>query len=72
MSNADVIFEPERKKAIIGIIKKAQAGDVVLLAGKGAEKYQEIQGGFIPFDEIDIAQQALKDLGYNKTSEVES
>ncbi len=72
LSNADVIFEPERKKAIIGIIKKAQAGDVVLLAGKGAEKYQEIQGGFIPFDEIDIAQQALKDLGYNKTSEVES
>ena len=71
-TNAEVKIEPERKKAIIGIIKKAQAGDVVLLAGKGAEKYQEIQGGFIPFDEIDIAQQALKDLGYNKTSEVES
>ncbi len=72
LSNAEVKIEPERKKAIIGILKKAQAGDVVLLAGQGAEKYQEIEGEFIPFDEIDIAQQALKDLGYNETSEVES
>ena len=69
---ADVIIEPERKKAIISVLNKAQAGDVVLLAGKGAEKYQEIEGEFIPFDEIDIAQQALKDLGYYATGEVES
>lgn len=68
----EVTIEPERKKAIIGILKKAQAGDVVLLAGKGAEKYQEIEAEFIPFDEIDIAHQALKELGYNRTGEVES
>ncbi|MCH9024991.1 MAG: UDP-N-acetylmuramoyl-L-alanyl-D-glutamate--2,6-diaminopimelate ligase [candidate division Zixibacteria bacterium] len=72
LSIAEFVIEPERKKAIISVLNKAQAGDVVLLAGKGAEKYQEIEGEFIPFDEIDIAHQALKDLGYYGTSEVES
>ncbi len=70
--NADVVIEPERKRAIFEILNKAQAGDVVLLAGKGAEKYQEIDGEFIPFDEIDLVQQALANLGYSETSEVES
>jgi UDP-N-acetylmuramoyl-L-alanyl-D-glutamate--2,6-diaminopimelate ligase len=72
LSNREVAIEPDRKRAISTILKKAQAGDVVLLAGKGAEKYQEIDGEFIPFDEIDIAGQVLEELGYHGTSEVES
>ncbi len=72
LSGAEVKIEPDRKKAIGTVLKKAQAGDVVLLAGKGAEKYQEIEGKFIPFDEIDIARQALNELGYDQTSEVEN
>jgi UDP-N-acetylmuramoyl-L-alanyl-D-glutamate--2,6-diaminopimelate ligase len=64
-------IEPDRKKAIELILKKAQAGDVVLLAGKGAEKYQEVKGEFIPFDEVDIAVQALAALGYTKKNHVE-
>ena len=72
LSGAEVKIEPDRKKAIGTVLKKAQAGDVVLLAGKGAEKYQEIEDEFIPFDEIDIARQALNELGYDQTSEVEN
>jgi len=64
-------IEPDRKKAIELILKKAKAGDVVLLAGKGAEKYQEVKGQFLPFDEIDIAVQTLAALGYTKKSNVE-
>jgi len=64
-------IEPDRKQAIELILKKAQAGDVVLLAGKGAEKYQEEKGKFLPFDEVDIAIKTLAELGYKRNSDVE-
>ncbi len=53
------------------ILSKAQAGDVVLLAGKGAEKYQEVKGKFIPFDEVDIAVKKMADMGYEQAKSVE-
>lgn len=64
-------IEPDRKKAVELILEKAQSGDLVLLAGKGAEKYQEIKGEFIPFDEVDIAAKKLMELGYKQKSNVE-
>ncbi len=64
-------IEPDRKKAIELILKKAQPGDIVLLAGKGAEKYQEEKGKFIPFDEVDIAIKTLAELGYKHDSALE-
>ncbi|MDE6397690.1 MAG: UDP-N-acetylmuramoyl-L-alanyl-D-glutamate--2,6-diaminopimelate ligase, partial [Clostridiales bacterium] len=39
-----VYTEPDRKKAIALAFSLAQKGDVVLVAGKGAERYQEIKG----------------------------
>lgn len=62
-------IEPDRKKAIELIFSKAKDGDVVLLAGKGAEKYQEIKGQFIPFDEIDVATKALMELGFKRSGD---
>ncbi|MFQ5454547.1 MAG: UDP-N-acetylmuramoyl-L-alanyl-D-glutamate--2,6-diaminopimelate ligase, partial [Candidatus Zixiibacteriota bacterium] len=44
---------PERREAIRAIFKKAQPDDVVLLAGKGDENYQEINGVRHPFCDID-------------------
>ncbi len=64
-------IEPDRKKAIELILHKARAGDVVLLAGKGAEKYQEEKGKFLPFDEVDIAIKSLAELGYKRDNGVE-
>jgi UDP-N-acetylmuramoyl-L-alanyl-D-glutamate--2,6-diaminopimelate ligase len=64
-------IEPDRKKAIELILSRAQAGDVVLLAGKGAEKYQEVKGKFLPFDEVDIAISTLAGLGYRQKNDVE-
>ena len=37
----------------------AGAGDVVLIAGKGHEKYQEIAGRTMAFDDIEVAHEAL-------------
>ena len=42
---------PDRKEAIKYCIDNAQDGDIVVLAGKGHEDYQEIKGVKYPFDE---------------------
>jgi UDP-N-acetylmuramoyl-L-alanyl-D-glutamate--2,6-diaminopimelate ligase len=50
----------DRREAIQFAIKKAQPGDLVLLAGKGHEQSQTIGGGELPFDEAAIAREALE------------
>jgi UDP-N-acetylmuramyl-tripeptide synthetase len=50
-----------RSDAIDHAIKNAQAGDVILLAGKGHENYQEIAGVKYPFSDIEKAQQFLQE-----------
>jgi UDP-N-acetylmuramoyl-L-alanyl-D-glutamate--2,6-diaminopimelate ligase len=50
----------DRKEAINFAIKTAQAGDLVLLAGKGHEKTQVIGDKELPFNEVEIAREALE------------
>jgi len=50
---------PDRAIAIQQAIKFANKDDVVLLAGKGHEEYQEINGVKAPFSDIAVAQAAL-------------
>ena len=45
---------PDREEAILYALSVAQAGDIILLAGKGHEKYQLIAGQHVPFCEKDI------------------
>ncbi|MBK3868261.1 UDP-N-acetylmuramoyl-L-alanyl-D-glutamate--2,6-diaminopimelate ligase [Pseudomonas stutzeri] len=59
-SNPDaVIFMHGRAQAIASLVAAAQADDVVLLAGKGHENYQEIRGERLPFSDIEQASAAL-------------
>jgi UDP-N-acetylmuramoyl-L-alanyl-D-glutamate--2,6-diaminopimelate ligase len=51
--------EPDRALAIGRVIASARAGDIVLIAGKGHEDYQEIHGQRRPFSDQQVAQQAL-------------
>ena len=60
--------EPDRKAAIAMAIREARPGDIVLLAGKGHEKVQISREGTIPFDDVEVAQQALRDAGYEQCS----
>lgn len=53
----------DRKEAIRLAITLAQAEDIILIAGKGHEKYQEIAGVKHPFDDMTIARETLKSLG---------
>ncbi|KAF1056452.1 MAG: UDP-N-acetylmuramoyl-L-alanyl-D-glutamate--2,6-diaminopimelate ligase [Pseudomonas delhiensis] len=54
-----IAFVPPRAEAIARIVAEAAADDVVLLAGKGHEDYQEIQGVRHPFSDLDHAAKAL-------------
>lgn len=57
---AAVILERDRARAITAAITAAQAGDTVLIAGKGHEPYQEIAGIRHPFDDTAVAACALE------------
>lgn len=50
---------PDRKEAIAYCIENAQDGDVIVLAGKGHEDYQEIKGIKYPMDERDLIKDIL-------------
>ncbi|MGN0277097.1 MAG: UDP-N-acetylmuramoyl-L-alanyl-D-glutamate--2,6-diaminopimelate ligase [Hominisplanchenecus sp.] len=50
---------PDRKEAIAWAIHHGQPGDVIVLAGKGHEDYQEIKGKKYPMDERVLIQEIL-------------
>ncbi len=60
--------EPDRAAAIDRAVREAQARDVVLLAGKGHEDYQEIEGVKHPFDERVVIREILASLKTEKNS----
>ncbi|UKN03351.1 UDP-N-acetylmuramoyl-L-alanyl-D-glutamate--2,6-diaminopimelate ligase [Paracrocinitomix mangrovi] len=51
-----------RKEAIKVACSLAMPGDIVLIAGKGHEKYQEINGERFPFDDFETLKETLKSL----------
>ena len=53
-------IEPDRKKALELAAELAEAGDIVLAAGKGHENYQEINGVKHPFDDRQIIREIRK------------
>jgi UDP-N-acetylmuramoyl-L-alanyl-D-glutamate--2,6-diaminopimelate ligase len=57
---AQVVVQPDRAAAIGLAITSAAKGDVVLIAGKGHEHGQYIGGTVIPFDDREVAAEALQ------------
>jgi UDP-N-acetylmuramoyl-L-alanyl-D-glutamate--2,6-diaminopimelate ligase len=56
------IVEEDRAGAIEIAIRAAEAGDIVLLAGKGHEKVQILRDGTVAFDDIAVAAGVLKEI----------
>lgn len=54
------LVNPDRKEAIKTACMMAQKGDIILIAGKGHEKFQEINGETIPFDDMSMAMSFFK------------
>lgn len=51
---------PDRREAVEYAISVAESGETVILCGKGHEKYEILSDGKHPFDEYEIASEALK------------
>ena len=60
MGDAPHLVEPDRRRAIEKAIAKARPGDLVLIAGKGHEDYQEVCGVKTPFDDREVAREILR------------
>jgi UDP-N-acetylmuramoyl-L-alanyl-D-glutamate--2,6-diaminopimelate ligase len=58
----DVEIDPDRRTAIERAVRLADAGDVVVIAGKGHELGQDVAGVVHPFDDRVVAREALRGL----------
>jgi UDP-N-acetylmuramoyl-L-alanyl-D-glutamate--2,6-diaminopimelate ligase len=58
----DLQVELDRRRAIERALEWARAGDVVVIAGKGHERGQEVAGQKLPFDDREVAREALRRL----------
>lgn len=63
-TDGDYVEIPDRKEAIKYAISHGKPGDVIVLAGKGHEDYQEIKGVKYPMDERVLIEEILKELGW--------
>ena len=62
---------PDRRQAILHCIRTAVAGEIILLCGKGHEKYEIRDGAKIPFDEEAIVREAAAGLEISGEHELE-
>ena len=62
-AEGDVEVEVDRAVAITRAVELAREGDVVVIAGKGAEQGQELADRTIPFDDRETVRDALRALG---------
>jgi UDP-N-acetylmuramoyl-L-alanyl-D-glutamate--2,6-diaminopimelate ligase len=61
-TTTEYVVEPDRAGAIALAIGRARQGDIVLLAGKGHEMVQEIGGQKLPFDDVAVAANVLREI----------
>ena len=65
------LVEENRKAAINLALREAKARDIVLIAGKGHEDYQEIAGVRLPFDDRETARIILRQIHEDREGEEE-
>ncbi|HLX54428.1 MAG TPA: UDP-N-acetylmuramoyl-L-alanyl-D-glutamate--2,6-diaminopimelate ligase, partial [Aquella sp.] len=59
VSNTNYEVVVDRKEAIIKAISRAKSNDIILIAGKGHETYQDVKGEKHHFSDFEIAKDAL-------------
>jgi UDP-N-acetylmuramoyl-L-alanyl-D-glutamate--2,6-diaminopimelate ligase len=66
----DVLVVPDRRRAIQLAIGLARPGDVVVIAGRGHERFQTVGGRRVPFDDVRVARAALSRLGHRRAPSI--
>lgn len=61
-TGTEFVVEVDRARAIRRAMEAARPGDIVLLAGKGHEKEQVLRDGAVPFDDVEVAAAAIREL----------
>lgn len=61
-TGTECVVEEDRAAAIGRAIRAARRGDIVLLAGKGHEKVQVLKDRTIPFDDVAVAAEVLREM----------
>ena len=59
-----VLAIADREEAIRTACSLASDGDIILVAGKGHEKYQEVNGEKKPFDDMEVLKNTFRMMGY--------
>jgi UDP-N-acetylmuramoyl-L-alanyl-D-glutamate--2,6-diaminopimelate ligase len=67
LAGAAPLVDADRAAAVRGALAMAAAGDVVLIAGKGHEMGQDFGSHVEPFDDVEVAHQALVELGRERS-----
>lgn len=65
-TGCDFTIEPDRRRAIRLGVQLARPGDILLIAGKGHEKVQVMRDGEYPFDDVEVAREALYAAGFTE------
>ena len=58
--NCKINIDPNREKAIKVALSLAKKDDAVIIAGKGGEKYQDIAGTKVPYDDFEVVKRLLQ------------
>ncbi len=58
--NCKINIDPNREKAIKVAFSLAKKDDAVIIAGKGGEKYQDIAGTKVPYDDFEVVERLLQ------------
>lgn len=66
ISGVDHVALRDRREAIWSACRMAKPGDTILIAGKGHETYQIFGTEVHPFDDREVAREALRGLGYGQ------
>jgi UDP-N-acetylmuramoyl-L-alanyl-D-glutamate--2,6-diaminopimelate ligase len=63
VGKAPLVRDADRRRAIEAVVRAAQAGDTVILAGKGHETYQVVGERVLPFDDRVVVREVLEGIG---------
>lgn len=67
-TRGEYVMIQDRRQAIRYLLEMAQPGDIMILAGKGHEMYQEIRDEKLPFDERRIVEEIINEQKNEKQS----